>query len=233
LTNGSTTVVGTINYQSGAFAIPGVAAASAQISVSPTSIVFDSTGIGTTSMKELTVHNTGTADLNVSDVTSSNSVFTVNLTNFTVSPGGSQVVDVTFAPTQQTGYTGTIQITSNDPNAPTLDVPVEGVGTIVVGISDDELLPNEFFVSQNFPNPFNPSTMIRYQVPMQSEVQLVVYNMLGQKVRILVNDLAEPGYYQVIWDGRDDAGKQLPSGIYIYNMTAGKFNQMRKMLFLK
>lgn len=115
--------------------------------------------------------------------------------------------------------------------------------SVSTGIDDNSFikLPSRFELSQSYPNPFNPSTTISYQVPRRSEVQIEIYNTLGQKVRTLLNARKEPGTYQAIWDGRNDSGVQVGSGVYLYRMAAGDpstgsgqgFVQTRKMILLK
>jgi subtilisin-like proprotein convertase family protein len=88
--------------------------------------------------------------------------------------------------------------------------------------------PQQFRLDQNFPNPFNPSTTIRFQVPVQSPVRLIVFDILGREARTLVNEIKNPGTYEVNFD----AGS-LASGTYFYRMEAGAFVDIRKLLFLK
>lgn len=115
----------------------------------------------------------------------------------------------------------------------TLNVIVNPV--IIVGVEDDlpAGIPREFALQQNYPNPFNPDAAIRYQLPSAAQVRLTVYNILGQKIRTLVNERMEPGYYQAEWDGRDEWGRPQGSGIYIYRLEAGNFRMARKMTLLK
>lgn len=94
-------------------------------------------------------------------------------------------------------------------------------------------LPKEFHLSQNYPNPFNPETRINFAVPTSSHVHIAVYNLLGQEVITLVNNELRAGRYHVIFSGKDSKGQSLASGTYIYRMTAGKFIENRKMLFVK
>ena len=85
----------------------------------------------------------------------------------------------------------------------------------------------------NVPNPFNPSTTIRYGVPEAGEVQLVIYNLRGQKVRTLVQGSMDAGSHSVVWDGRDDFGRQVASGVYIYRLSVADFTQVQRMTLMK
>ncbi|MDF1611784.1 FlgD immunoglobulin-like domain containing protein [Stygiobacter electus] len=94
-------------------------------------------------------------------------------------------------------------------------------------------IPSEYTLSQNYPNPFNPTTTIKFSVAQDAKVSLVVYDMLGQKVRTLVDAQQEAGYYSVRWDGTNDFGSKVSSGIYIYRLQAGNFVQTMKMNLMK
>jgi hypothetical protein len=102
-----------------------------------------------------------------------------------------------------------------------------------VGDPGDDGLPTAFDISQNYPNPFNPNTTIDYAVKEQAQVSLKIYNLLGQEVRTLVSEQKLRGVYKAEWDGRDDAGRLVPSGMYLYKMNAGSFSETRKMMYLK
>lgn len=93
--------------------------------------------------------------------------------------------------------------------------------------------PHEFTLTQNFPNPFNPTTTIRYELPQQARVVLKVYNMLGQQVVELVNETQQAGYHTVTWNGRSAVGHAVASGLYIYRLEAGSFSRAKKMLLIK
>jgi hypothetical protein len=114
-------------------------------------------------------------------------------------------------------------------------------GPIVVEVA----APKTFALEQNYPNPFwsgatspafgggNPTTQIRYQLPQAVQVSLTIYNMLGQKVRELINAQQPAGYHTAIWDGRDNAGRPVPTGVYHYRLQAGSFTVTKKMLMAK
>ena len=98
--------------------------------------------------------------------------------------------------------------------------------------------PQVFALQANYPNPFNPSTTIRYQLPVGSEVRLEIYDVLGQKVRTLVSGLQSAGFHQTAWNSRDDEEGQVAAGVYFYRLeargTAGeRYQQVRKLLLLK
>lgn len=101
------------------------------------------------------------------------------------------------------------------------------------GIDDDVVQPTDFKLGRNYPNPFNPSTTIRFSVPYASHVRISVYNVLGRPVRELVGGFFVAGSYQVEWDARDDRHRALPSGIYFYTMTAGRYVETAKMTLLQ
>ncbi|HTX19250.1 MAG TPA: T9SS type A sorting domain-containing protein [Bacteroidota bacterium] len=102
------------------------------------------------------------------------------------------------------------------------------------GVLDDvSSLPTEFALEQNYPNPFNPSTTIKFDLPKDAQVVLKVYDVLGREVRTLVNARVAAGYQQVVWDGRNELGGHVASGMYIYRITAGTFTSVKKMMMLK
>ena len=103
-------------------------------------------------------------------------------------------------------------------------------------------IPTCFALYQNYPNPFNPITSIQYAVGSKqtkaadsprSHVTLKIYNILGQKVRVLVDEEKRLGSYTVQWDGRDRNGRPVSSGIYFYKLDAGDFTEVKKMVLLK
>jgi hypothetical protein len=87
-----------------------------------------------------------------------------------------------------------------------------------------------FMVSQNFPNPFNGRTVIWYRLAKPSHVRVVVYNSLGQRIRVLVNEMRDAGCYTAVWDGRDDAGREVASGVYLYRIKVGGYEETKKMI---
>jgi hypothetical protein len=105
--------------------------------------------------------------------------------------------------------------------------------TAATGITGMDLIPSEFALEQNYPNPFNPTTSITYALKENVQVTLKIFNLLGQEVRTLVNARQEAGFKTVVWDGLNNAGARVASGIYIYRIEAGTFVQARKMVLMK
>ncbi|HMZ05423.1 MAG TPA: FG-GAP-like repeat-containing protein [bacterium] len=106
----------------------------------------------------------------------------------------------------------------------------------ILFVNDDTpsaIIPEDLQLEQNYPNPFNPSTHIRFAVPQASNVRLTVFNLLGQKVRTLIEDYRSSGSYGVVWDGRNDAGLGVASGIYVYRLEAAGRIVSRKMMLMK
>ncbi len=95
------------------------------------------------------------------------------------------------------------------------------------------LLPSTFNLYQNFPNPFNPETEIRYNLPKGTNIQLTVYNLLGQRIRTLVNEYQNAGHKSIHWDGKDEKGIEVASGIYFYLLKGGEYKQSKKMILLR
>ena len=104
---------------------------------------------------------------------------------------------------------------------------------IITAVDDRFGVPTSFALDQNYPNPFNPSPVIGYQLPSASSVKIVIYNVIGQEVRTLVNSFEPSGYLKTKWDGRDNRGYGVAPGIYFYKLTAGKFVDIKKMVFVK
>jgi len=133
---------------------------------------------------------------------------------------------------------GTVDTAANEIYAA---IPMAGVyaaftSTIITDVRDDghgENLPYRFELSQNYPNPFNPTTTIEYSVPSRTDVRIEIFNVLGQKVRTLVNESKAAGSYRVEWNGFDHSGNPVSTGVYLYRFQAGDVVQTKKMLLIK
>jgi len=118
-----------------------------------------------------------------------------------------------------------IAIHNNSADIPEIPVTIDAI----VGIDDDESgLPLSFELYQNFPNPFNASTEIKFALPEQSEVTIDIFNILGQRVKLLKEGLLPAGYYKIQWDA-----SEISSGVYYYRIIADDFVEVKKMTLLK
>jgi hypothetical protein len=119
------------------------------------------------------------------------------------------------------------------------DFEMNPVSTTIVSVGDDGPglqsagIPTEYRLLHNFPNPFNPSTTIAYELPKASVVRIQIYNLLGQMVRTLVDQVQSAGKWTVVWKGEDDAGATVASGIYFYRLVTPDVMMTQKMLLMK
>jgi flagellar hook assembly protein FlgD len=102
-------------------------------------------------------------------------------------------------------------------------------------VSDEDVveMPVLNELQANYPNPFNPTTTIGFAVASEGEVSIVVYNLKGQRVRGLISGVYRAGSHSVTWDGTDDAGRAVSSGVYFYRMVAGEYSEIKRMMLLK
>ena len=91
----------------------------------------------------------------------------------------------------------------------------------------------EFTLSQNYPNPFNPTTTLKYDLPEDAMVNITIYDMMGRRIKTLVNGPKSAGYKSVNWDATNDYGRPVSAGIYLYQIHVGEFTQIKKMILLK
>ena len=102
-----------------------------------------------------------------------------------------------------------------------------------VKLDYDTFLPTTFALYQNHPNPFNPITTIRYDLPEDGPVSIIIYDLMGREIKTLVKQVSAPGRYSVNWNGRNQFGKQIASGMYFYRMETPEFQSVKKLIFLK
>jgi len=204
-----------------------------KISVDPIYLAFDTTAAGSSNLKLLTIYNTGNATLTISNISSTERVFSTNLTSYDIQPGEGQMVQVAFTPTEPIIYSSNFFVISNDSEMDTLIVPVSGVGIMLARIELDAQLPHILVLYPNYPNPFNPVTTLRYDLPEQTHVNITIYDMLGRQVKTLINHTQDAGYRSVIWNATNDYGKPVSAGIYLYQIQAGDYISTKKMVLLK
>ncbi len=97
----------------------------------------------------------------------------------------------------------------------------------------DEMVPHVTELRGNYPNPFNPATTITLALKQEGHVRLEIYNILGQKVKTLIDEVKDPGVHSIVWDGSIDNGREAASGVYLYRMKTGDYDRTRKMIFMK
>jgi hypothetical protein len=214
--------------------VTGDVVAAATFNASATTLNFGTVNTNATKKDSIVVTNHGTVDLTITAVTSSNAVFTVTPTTATIGVEASQNFYITFAPTTNGTQNGKIAFAHNALTQDT--ITVTGNGNIVSVGNLENAVPKEYQLHANYPNPFNPSTTIQYDLPKQSIVTLKVFSILGQEVATLVDGVKEAGYQQVVWNAQNN---KAASGVYLFRIFAqptGKgeaFTQVKKMLLLK
>ncbi|MFQ5640079.1 MAG: choice-of-anchor D domain-containing protein [bacterium] len=209
------------------------------ISISSTELDFGEVSADTALDLSMTVTNLGGADLILQNVTfSQNSgdfvLVSPEVFPLAITPEDSLPVIVRFSPSSPGEKVDTLNFQSNDPAHPLITVAVKGIGSTPTSVSSaNRGIPNTFKLEQNYPNPFNPETRIEFQLPNHSHVTIKIFNTLGQEIRTLVNAPYSGGYHSVRWDGKDNGGRAVASGIYLYQLQAGNFTHVRKMSLLR
>ena len=112
--------------------------------------------------------------------------------------------------------------------------PTPGVAnTEELSLNNNFVIPDQYILHQNYPNPFNPVTTLRYDLPENSLVNITIYDMLGKKVKTLINQTQDAGYRSVIWNATNNYGKPVSAGIYLYQIQSGEYISTKKMVLLK
>jgi hypothetical protein len=144
-----------------------------------------------------------------------------------------EIVEPTYTDSNlTTGLTFYYRVSAIDANGNESGYSDE-VSAPILSIEENEGLPAEYALHPAYPNPFNPASTIRYDLPQASEVSLIVYDILGREVKRLVDGYIEPGYHQTMWAGKDQFGRSVPSGIYIARLVTPEYSKSIKMLLLK
>ncbi|MDP8269336.1 MAG: FlgD immunoglobulin-like domain containing protein [Candidatus Tenebribacter davisii] len=192
-------------------------------------------GIVTTNnlqINNLEITNLGYETLQISDVVISGEGFNYNgVLQFDLEHLQIYVLEIEFETAQMGQYSGELTILSNDPDTQELVIPLNA--ECLTSIDDDLAVADQLL--SNYPNPFNPSTTISFTLSTDSteNTELVIYNIKGQIVKQLLREHLAEGKYSVVWNGKDDRGKSVSSGIYYYRLSSGNFQQARKMILMK
>ncbi len=202
-------------------------------SYSTKTVAFGNVGVGHYKDTVITISNTGTDTLKISSITASSSVFSGRPQTASIPPGASRHDTLRFTPSATGGFSGRLFIASNAPSSPDT-ITVSGTGVTPTDVDDPSLHATAYSLEQNFPNPFNPSTNIRFGLKTQSTVRLEVFNILGQKVDDIVRGELSEGSHIFTWNA------SVPSGVYFYRLEVTSmenpgehFVQIRKMVLMK
>ena len=103
----------------------------------------------------------------------------------------------------------------------------------LVAIEHEPNVPDKWYLGQNYPNPFNFSCIFEYHVPKKSHVTVEIFNLMGQKIKTIVDGEVTAGVHKVLWHGLDESGRKVGSGIYIYKMKSKEFSELKKMLLVQ
>ncbi|HHE55991.1 MAG TPA: T9SS type A sorting domain-containing protein [Caldithrix abyssi] len=200
-----------------------------ELVVSPLQVTMDTVGINTPASYYLAIINTGVQDLEVSNIQSTNPQFTVDQSNMLLSPENYAYLTVHFTGSGVVGnYSTEIQLTTNDPDEGFIQVPITIHVQETASFVDLKNFPKTFLLQQNFPNPFNPQTTIKYVLNQNTMVKLTVFDASGKIIANLVNKKQKAGVHKVHFNADG-----LASGIYYYQIIAGRKRAVKKMVLMK
>jgi len=207
------------------------------ISLQAESLDFGEVLIGESSILPFTITNSGDAVL-IGSVSvappfkiSQGNGSPSNFIYVVIQPESYLTVNLCFKPVDAVLYNAEMQIETDDPQNPELIVELSGYGQPLA--NEDEISPVITQLKGNYPNPFNPSTTIAYSLKESGKVEIGIYNLKGQLVRTLVNEAKAAGNHIAVFDGLDNHGMNLGSGVYLYRMKAGDYTKSQKMIMLK
>ncbi len=207
------------------------------ISMDITSLDYGDILLGETPVLPVTINNVGDAVL-IGTVETSAPFSIVdgggNLLeqmNVVIQPSSFLQFDLRFAPSAAGSFDGSLIINTDDSANPSIVITLSGTANPVA--NDDPILPAVTALKGNYPNPFNPRTTISYSVKEQGPVSIGIFNLKGQLVKTLVSEAKAAGDHTVVWEGDDDNGRQVSSGIYLYKMYSGKYTSTKKMIMMK
>ncbi|HPI26510.1 MAG TPA: T9SS type A sorting domain-containing protein, partial [Candidatus Cloacimonadota bacterium] len=207
------------------------------LEIDQTNLDFGNANIGEELVLPLIISNTGNAGmigtLQIPAPYSLDSSIseTVSFMNYTIPAGETLELSIAFRPQAEGVFAGFLIVTSDDPDALQTNIPLMGSATPVS--NNDNVNPVVTRLGSNYPNPFNPNTTLSYSLKERGEVKIDIYNVLGQKVRTLVNGVMNAGTHSVSWNGMDDNRRPVASGVYFYKMQSGTYTNTRKMILMK
>jgi len=211
------------------FPTTGGTAGAPSFAIDTTSLSFGTVLVGETALLPVVITNNGTAGMIVSLTTTA--PFFVPVPNHVVPAGESVTVNIGFAPTANGTANGTVTIISDDSVNAVTYLNMTGTGNAVD--NDDNVNPVVTELLGNYPNPFNPTTTIDFNLKERGPVRIDVYNILGQRVTTLLNGELPSGSHRVVWNGQDSSSRGVASGVYFFKMQAGKYTSTKKMIMMK
>jgi photosystem II stability/assembly factor-like uncharacterized protein/murein DD-endopeptidase MepM/ murein hydrolase activator NlpD len=189
---------------------------------------FGAVEIGSTRIESVQVKNIGNLPSHTAWHYEGPKEFVVRTDSATMMPSAELSISVAFSPLDSSFVVGVLIFTEGG-GKPSDTLVVSGSGVVLVSVLGQEnSSPDHFFLNQNYPNPFNPATIIEYALPREANVLLEVYNLLGQRVALLVNVRQNAGYHQVVFQD-----SKLASGVYFYRLRAGDFVETKKLVVLR
>lgn len=200
----------------------------AQIYVPFSGYNFPATALNQTTTIAIPISNTGDSNLSISSVSVSNSAMQIIDYPNTLEVGDWGLIELSFTPSQETSYSGVIEINSNT-SLFTINIAGNGGGT---SNSNDVTVCNNL-VSSTYPNPFNDQTKLNIHGIKQQDLTVNIYNVKGQLVKMLTSFEINGGNSELIWNARDEKGKKLASGLYFAKITSGNQSITQKMLIIK
>ncbi|TFG96006.1 MAG: T9SS type A sorting domain-containing protein, partial [Calditrichales bacterium] len=199
------------------------------IRVIPSPVQFAATDTGETAKKRLTIYNDGLSELVIDSIYTDLPEFQVIAPLEKIEAKYFRQVTISFTPESAGEFNGSVTFFTNYNNNPLCTINLSGTGIDPTGVSSaDNQLPTEYALGQNYPNPFNPLTNIKFALPKSEFVTVTIYNMLGQKIHTLLGRRMNAGYHEV-----EFSGLNLSSGVYYYQVTAGEFRDVKKMILLR
>jgi hypothetical protein len=199
------------------------------------SLSITATSVGIANIDSFVVYNSGDLNLSILNIKSTEPSFSISPTSTIIAPSDSQYFYLTAISNDSKSKQGYLIFTDNSKD--TQDSMFVEL-TIKTNEQFVGILPSSYSLEQNYPNPFNPTTMIGYQLPVDSYVNLKIFNSLGQEIKVIVNEVQLAGYHSSIWDATNNEGLSLPSGVYFYRINVSSsdheiFSQVKRMVWLK
>jgi hypothetical protein len=217
----------------GAFEFVTRTTGSSLLRLSPALLDFGTVLVNQSRTLPVLITNNWTDTLKGLIVASPNTLFKASGTRFDLVPGASFTDSIrATAPATASQIADVVLISISTPKeTDTISVKLKASPTS--SDTDLNMVPETFVLDHNFPNPFNPSTTISFALPKVSSVLLEVYSILGARIRTLVNNQVLPAaFHRVVWDGTDEKGLAVSSGVYIYRMSTGTFSASRTMMLI-